>query len=458
MNGNRHTISQNIALQVRAQLAKAGCPAPGPVIVALSGGADSVALLAVLNMLGYDCRAAHCNFHLRGAESMRDMHFVQQLCDRLNVDLFVRDFDVAAHIAATGQSTEMACRELRYRWFDELLDRERAAFIAVGHHREDRAETFILNLMRGAGIEGLTSMRFRQGNVVRPLLAFTRAQLEQLLAEQGLGFVVDSTNAQNDFRRNSVRNRVFPLLADIFGPIAVDAVVRSVENLERTRALYRKYIDSVSGDYVCADGRIDIGALCAREDEPAMVLFELLRDRGFNYDQTVNMVERADVSGVQFRSVDGRVVAEISHGLLELTDAARIAAEDDRHIVALSSSIRQPATVMVDNLPVSEFNLREANAFNAYFDADVALAPHLWELRRYRRGDRMVPFGAKRSKLVSDLFANARYSPAQKRATWLLTCDGIIVWALGLKNSSFAAVGPETRRFLHLKYITDTYS
>lgn len=454
MNGSRNTISQNIARQVREQLVAAGFPAPGPAIVALSGGADSVALLAVLNMLGYDCRAAHCNFHLRGAESMRDMHFVQQLCDRLNVDLFVRDFDVAAYIEATGQTTEMACRELRYRWFDELLDRERAAFIAVGHHREDRAETFVLNLMRGAGIEGLTSMRFRQGNVVRPLLGFTRAQLEQLLDEQGLGFVVDSTNAQNDFRRNSVRNRVFPLLAEIFGPTAIDSVVRSIENLERTRTIYRKYIASVGNAYVRADGNIDMPSLCAAEEHPATVLFELLRDRGFNYDQAVNMVERATASGVQFRSVDGRVVAEISHGVLELTDASRISSNSDRHIVSLSASIRQPVNITIDNMPVAAFRPEGANAFHAYFDADIALAPHLWELRRYQRGDRMVPFGAKRSKLVSDLFANARFSPAQKRATWLLTCDGTIVWALGLKNSAFAAVGPETRRFLHLQYIT----
>lgn len=454
MNGNKSTIAHFIARQVREQLAEAGFPAPGPVIVALSGGADSVALLAVLNMSGYDCRAAHCNFHLRGAESMRDMHFVQELCDRLNVDLFVRDFDVAAHIEATGQTAEMACRELRYHWFDELLDRERATFIAVGHHREDRAETFVLNLMRGAGIEGLTSMRYRQGNVVRPLLPFSRAQLEQLLEELGLGFVVDSTNAQNDFRRNSVRNRVFPLLAEIFGTTAIDSVVRSIENLERTRSIYRKYIDSAMTGYVRADGHIDLALLCSAEEHPATVVFELLRDRGFNYDQAVNIVERADSSGAQFRSVDGRVLAEISHGILELTDASRIASETDCHIVSLSSSIRQPITITVDNLPVSAFRPVGANAYHAYFDADTALAPHLWELRRYRRGDRMVPFGAKRSKLVSDLFANSRYSAAQKRATWLLTCDGTIVWALGLKNSTFASVGPETRRFLHLQYIT----
>ena len=223
--------------------------ARGPVIVALSGGADSVALLAVLRQLGCDCRAAHCNFHLRGEESMRDMRHVQALCAELGVDLYIRDFDVPAQMKACGESVEMACRTLRYHWFDELLDRERASYIAVGHHREDRAETFMLNLMRGAGLEGLTSMRMVEGNVIRPLLDLSREEIEKYLAACGLGFVTDSTNAENEYRRNSLRNRVFPLLGEIFGSAAIDSVVKTPENLERSRSVYREAIKTKSELY-----------------------------------------------------------------------------------------------------------------------------------------------------------------------------------------------------------------
>ena len=142
----------------------------GKVIVAVSGGADSVALLAALTDLGYDCVAAHCNFHLRGAESMRDMRHVEDITAQIGVDLYIKDFDVDARRKETGESLEMACRELRYDWFMELLDRDFAQAIAVGHHKEDQAETFFLNLMRGSGVAGLSGMRYRNGLVVRPLL------------------------------------------------------------------------------------------------------------------------------------------------------------------------------------------------------------------------------------------------------------------------------------------------
>lgn len=431
--------------------------ARGPVIVALSGGADSVALLAVLRQLGCDCRAAHCNFHLRGEESMRDMRHVQALCAELGVDLYIRDFDVPAQMKASGESVEMACRTLRYRWFDELLDRERASYIAVGHHREDRAETFMLNLMRGAGLEGLTSMRMVEGNVIRPLLDLSREEIEKYLAACGLGFVTDSTNAENEYRRNSLRNRVFPLLGEIFGSAAIDSVVKTVENLERSRSVYREAIKTKSELYYDGVSAIDLAALVSMEKEPSLVLFEILRDKGFNFAQTTKMAEKATASGLEFRSADGKTIAEISHGKISLTDAARRVIADRSHIVDISRSINEPIAIRIAEKPVALFAPpKDTGAFNAFFDADIALSGHCWELRHYRRGDRMIPFGAKRSKLISDIFANAKYSAAEKRQAWFLTCDGEIVWAPGLKNSAFAAVGPETRRFLHLEYIIHT--
>ena len=207
----------NLTEKVKDAIERQGLLRPqGRVVVAVSGGADSVALLSVLLELGYDCLAAHCNFGLRGAESVRDMRHVESLADRLGVDLCVRDFDVAARRADTGESVEMACRELRYEWFYELVDRERAQAIAVGHHAEDQLETLFLNLLRGTGITGLRGMRPRNGHVVRPMLECTRAEIEDYLHTRGLDWVTDSTNASDDFTRNRLRNRLLPLVDELF--------------------------------------------------------------------------------------------------------------------------------------------------------------------------------------------------------------------------------------------------
>ena len=177
-----------------------------PVLVALSGGADSVALLRILLDLGCQCHAAHCNFNLRGIESKRDEQFVRDLCEKLHVRLEVKSFDVPTYQQEHGGSVEMACRDLRYAWFEEERLAHGCPFIAVAHQADDQIETFYLNLMRGTGLRGLTGMKRLNGNVWRPLLGVSRNDLLDYLASIGQDFVTDSTNAQNDFRRNRLRN------------------------------------------------------------------------------------------------------------------------------------------------------------------------------------------------------------------------------------------------------------
>ena len=167
------------------------------VLVALSGGADSVALLRVLLRLGYVCEAAHCNFHLRGEESLRDEQFVRELAARLDVPLHVIHFDTNEYAASHGVSVEMAARELRYGWFGQLRRECGARVVAVAHHRDDSVETFLLNLVRGTGINGLQGIRPVNGEVVRPLLCVSRAEILEYLASLGQAYVTDSTNLQD---------------------------------------------------------------------------------------------------------------------------------------------------------------------------------------------------------------------------------------------------------------------
>lgn len=427
--------------------------ADAPVIVALSGGADSVCLLAVLTALGYDCRAAHCNFHLRGEESMRDMRFCRDVAARLDVDLYVRDFNVADRMETTGESVEMACRELRYRWFDDLLDRDSAQAVAVGHHREDRAETFMLNLMRGAGIVGLTSMHAAAGAVVRPLLELSRAEIEKYLEEAALDYITDSSNASDAHRRNRLRNRVFPLLEECF-PGAMDAVLRSVANLDSAREIYREAIAAKRERYVdAANGSIRLTDLASEPQAPT-VLFELLRDAGFTYSQVCDMLADPSASGREYCSPDGAVVIEQNRGTLTPVDAASRNIAGGVYPLNLRHDVLSPLHIAVSIRPVALFAREPRTPLTAYFDAAVALAPDSrWVLRHPARGDRMVPFGGVKSKLLSDFFANAKFSAGQKRAQWVLTCNDTIAWLPGLRNSAFAAIGPDTREYIKLEII-----
>ena len=175
------------------------------LLVALSGGADSVALLRVLHTAGYQCEAAHCNFHLRGEESNRDEQFVRQLCQKYGIRLHTIDFNTTQYATEKRISIEMAARELRYNWFEKIKEECGAHVIAVAHHQDDSVETMLLNLIRGTGITGLLGIRPRNGAIVRPLLCINREEIIRYLQQIGQDFVTDSTNLEDEYTRNKIR-------------------------------------------------------------------------------------------------------------------------------------------------------------------------------------------------------------------------------------------------------------
>lgn len=422
----------------------------GGVIVAVSGGADSVALLVALSRLGYDCVAAHCNFHLRGEESNRDMHHVEDLCRRLDIDLYIKDFDVAARRKLTGESLEMACRELRYKWFYELLDRDCAQAIAVGHHREDQVETFFLNLMRGAGVLGLAGMRYRNEHIVRPLLDVSRLDIENFLRENGIDWVDDSTNASADFARNRIRNILVPELERLF-PASVDGILRTMSNLRENAGFLSHAVNRLMEPYMSPDrGEINLEALAGGEPYAAAMLFEYLRGEGFNRTQTDDMLRAAARSGGAFAAGDSHL-REVDHGILR-APRARVAMKDDAVDINPAREIFAPVHIRITHHDVAEFAPVRDSAV-AYLDSAALEGSHKWQLRRWRRGDRMTPYGMSGSKLVSDIMAAGRLSAAEKQNVRLLTRDGEILWVVGLRASASFAVGPDTRRFIRLELV-----
>ena len=213
------------------------------LVVALSGGADSVALLRALLSLGYDCMAAHCNFHLRADESDRDEAFVRKLCDILSVPLEVVHFQTSDYAKEKGLSIEMAARELRYEWFENIRQKHGASYIAVAHHKDDNVETFLLNLSRGTGINGLKGIMPKNGWIVRPLLEVGRDDILEYLKNIGQDYVTDSTNLEDIYTRNKIRLDIIPLFKQI-NPSFCDSVCETAIRLSDVAAIYRQAIHS----------------------------------------------------------------------------------------------------------------------------------------------------------------------------------------------------------------------
>lgn len=426
--------------------------ANGKILAAVSGGADSVALLRVLAALGCNCIAAHCNFHLRGDEADRDEAFVRKLCHDLGIELRCTDFDVEAYKKSHGVSTEMACRELRYEWFE----RQRAALgcsvIAVAHHRDDNIETFFLNLVRGSGITGLAGIKPCNGKIVRPLLGSSRDEIINYLKTLGQDYVTDSTNLENDYARNKIRNVLLPEISRLF-PSAMAGIELTLDNLQGDYAVWSGAVEAFKHDAVeaCGHGQIKIDRRkLAASADPATLLNALLSRYGFNGEQTKAIASASRVGAV-FESKE--YVAEVGRNDISVFSPGSF---NNAETYALSDAgrIEKEKGILieiVDNSPEFEF---DRSGKTAYFDAD-ATGDRL-TVRHWRQGDRFRPFGMKGSKKLSDYFNDHKFSLMQKLSTPIVEMQGRIVWIAGERAADDFRVTPSSRRILTMRMVDKT--
>lgn len=401
------------------------------VLVALSGGADSVALLRVLLRLGYACEAAHCNFHLRGEESVRDERFVRALAERLGVPLHVIHFDTNAYAASHNVSVEMAARELRYDWFAKLRQECGAKVVAVAHHRDDSVETFLLNLVRGTGINGLQGIRPVNGDVVRPLLCVSRVEILDYLSSLGQDYVTDSTNLQDEFVRNKLRLNVIPMLETI-NPSVSDTIAETARRLSDVAQVYQEAIQAAK-QRVMPDGKtIDIPALC-REPGAQNLLFELLYPLGFNAAQ-VNDVFRA------LHGESGRMF--YSREWVLLIDRNRL-------ICRPLGEVEPQPELCLERMEVNPPFSVPYNNKEAYVDAEKVQGE--LTLRKWQSGDKFIPFGMKGFKSVRNYLRDKKFSRFEKERQWVV-CDGDrIVWLVNERLDNRFRVTSETRFVINLK-------
>lgn len=411
-----------------------GRHAHGRLIAAVSGGADSVALLRALLDAGCDVVVCHCNFHLRGEESDRDQAFVELLCSELGVRLETVQFDVERYMAEKGDSVsvEMACRDLRYRRFEEMRLRLGASHICVAHNSDDNAETFMLNLLRGTGIAGLRGMFEVNGrHIMRPLLRCSRRQIEDYLGRLGQTYVTDSTNLESLYRRNSIRLEIMPVIRRFF-PGADAAISATIDNLGATERFYRQALEEKRRHY-SADGAIDLEALINNEPEAALIIYEWFAPEGLTMSQAMDIVRRPIVTGRRYPLHAGSLI----------TDRGRLLRADDTEPDLAS-------TISYEIKPASEFNpVRDPDV--AYFDASV-LDGGGWEVRSWREGDRLEPFGMKGSRKVSDVLSDAKVPLDMKRRVPLLVKDGRVLWVAGIRASRHYPVTGRSLNYVTVHY------
>ncbi len=396
-------------------------------IVALSGGADSVALLLLLKNAGFNVHAAHCNFRLRGAESDRDEVFCVELCHRLGVELHRVHFDTREYAELHKVSIEMSARELRYKWFEQLREDIGAAGVCVAHHRDDSVETVILNMVRGTGVHGLVGIRPRNGYILRPLLCVSRDEIEGFLTSCGQKYITDSTNLEDEATRNKVRHHIIPELQQLNGK-ALENILRMTERMAAVEELLDAY---KAQTIVRKEDGIAIRKLDVLND---YLLYELLADYGFNSAQASQICDsmRADSVGSVFSSADYDLLVDRECLLVE------------PHLEPMKPFvIPETGTYILDE----KHKIRvESGAFEVSKDPlvatlDASRVHFPLTVRRAEEGDWMVPFGMSGRKLLSDMMTDLKKSIFDKRKQIVVIDNqGVIIWAVGLRVSQNVAI------------------
>ena len=393
------------------------------VIVGLSGGADSTALLLILLRLGYQVHAVHCNFHLRGSESDRDQQFVTDLCKKLGVELEICQYNTQQYASDHGISIEMAARELRYTDFERIMHKCGATAICIAHHRDDSVETVLLNLIRGTGIENWLN---------------------------GIGqpYVTDSTNLETDYTRNKIRNQLLPLMRSI-NPDADNAINDTAKHLQQTYAIYSKAIQSAVDRIVTISGSIttiNIPELNKEADTEA-VLFEILAPMGFNSTQIENIV-------ALLNSQPGAKFISATHQLIKERDSLTVSPLENSTFKPLAISLEPDTTFALPDGSVLNITTAQAGApisrlqSVATFDADLIKGPVI--IRPWQEGDWFIPFGMKGRKLVSDYLTDCKVSAFDRQRQLVITYGNDIIWVVGHRTDNRYRVTDKTRTQLIL--------
>ncbi|TAH25201.1 MAG: tRNA lysidine(34) synthetase TilS [Cytophagales bacterium] len=425
------------------------CKANDQLLVAVSGGIDSVVLCKLLKDAKVNFAIAHCNFALRGKESDEDELFVRQLANEYHVPIYTKKFDTNLYSEIHKVSIQMAARTLRYSWFEEIAQLNHYDLIATAHHLNDSLETSILNLTKGTGIAGLRGILPLRDNIIRPLLFASKQEIIDFALASQLAWREDVSNSSDKYQRNLIRNKVMPLLKEI-NPNIEQTFSETSDRIQSVELIFQTYFLQIKSSIVSYEG--DTIVLNLQQDIPIQgfkaIIFELIKPFGYAWAQ-VEEILKPSINGVRKFYAHNYLLLKYAHEIRitkvsqEKQEAIYLSSEDssvENNYFRLELSIIGSENLVIDK-----------NSSVIYLDASIIEFPLC--VRRWQEGDRFIPFGMNGQKKISDYLIDAKIRLDQKEKIYLLTSGSDILWVLGKRASNLARINSLTKSILRIEFV-----
>lgn len=414
------------------------------LLLATSGGIDSMVMLHLFQQLDFEIAIAHCNFQLRGVESFEDQKFIQDYADANAVPVYITQFDTKAFAEDYKLSTQVAARELRYNWFYELLETEKYDYILTAHHADDNLETFLINLSRGTGLDGLTGIPEQNENVVRPLLAFSQQEIEDYAKLNHIKWQEDSSNASDKYVRNKIRHHLVPMLKEL-NPNFLSSFHKTQNYLQEAQNMVDDAAIMVYQQVAVQEGEnisFDLKKLKKLPNYKSY-LYQWLNEFGFTaWDDIYDLV--VSQSGKFVFSADYRLLKDRESLILSPLDFST--EKQEYFIDANQTVVNVPLNISFS--PVADMAIVSNKTI--FVDSDKLQYPLV--LRHWEEGDQFQPFGMDgKSKKISKFFKDEKLSLLEKENTWLLCSNDIIVWVVGLRQDERFKIENTTKNILKIQ-------
>jgi tRNA(Ile)-lysidine synthase len=421
------------------------------ILITNSGGLDSMALTKLFELEGYQFGLAHCNFRLRGKESDADQEFVKALANRLQVPFFSESFDTALYAEQLKISIQEAARELRYKWFEQIVVENGFDFYATAHHFDDQTETFFINLLRGTGISGLRGIKPQNDKRVRPLLFATKQEIEDFAEKHRIEYREDTSNRSDAYLRNRIRHFIMPAI-EKSRPDFRTGFAQTMENLKEVEIFLADQIESITAQFFITEDnhhRIDRHKL-QKIKSVKFVLYEILRPFGFNADTIANLAEA-------LKGIPGKTFFSSSHKIYLDRDAIFIyslkdnatAKSDEMFLINEQTDVlKRPVKLIIEKILKTDDYTIDPTTTTAQFDLDRLKFPLV--IRRPKMGEGFYPIGMKGKKKLFDFFTDEKFTVLQKQNTWLLISDNNIAWIIGHRLDDRFKITTSTKMILKI--------